>query len=135
MFVSVSERASKLESKVKQTWRFVFLLPKNECFIILASCTTLSVLCKSFQRTLSFTISNSSLSHFAWGFVRSRKRMQRYDFFPNHQNFRWKNVSKCIYFNRYLQFISCFMPVHIIIYITCHNISHNQYIHDKVNYA
>ena len=30
-----------------------FLLPKNECFIILASCTT-SVLCKSFQRTLFF---------------------------------------------------------------------------------
>ena len=65
LFVSVSERASKLESKVKQTWRLVFLLPKFLYYINnvgFASCTTLSVLCKSFQRTLFSSPSDSTSS-------------------------------------------------------------------------
>ena len=99
MFVSVSERASKLEFKVKQTWRFVFLLPKNECFIILASCTTLSVLCKSFQRTLSlFSPSSSCFCEPAcFG-----KRMQRYSFLLNHQRFYDKILINIFSFNSYL---------------------------------
>ena len=55
MSVSVSGRASKFEFKVKQTWRFVFLLPKNGCLIILASCTT-SVLCNLFKELFLYRL-------------------------------------------------------------------------------
>ena len=36
-------------------------------------------LCKSFQRTLSSYNLNTNLTRLAWGLVRSRKRMQRYN--------------------------------------------------------
>ena len=82
LFVSVSERASKLEFKVKQTLtvRFSSTQERTLCFV-LASCTT-SVLCNLFKELFLYSLPpNASHSQFAWGLVRSRKRMQRYDFF------------------------------------------------------
>ncbi|WP_302216262.1 hypothetical protein, partial [uncultured Prevotella sp.] len=51
-----------------------------------ASCTTLSVLCKSFQRTLSL-ISFGFISPQLAAEFSTRKQMQRYDFLLNHQSF------------------------------------------------
>ena len=61
----------------------------------------------------------TSVSRFAWGFVRSRKRMQRYDFFPFLQNFSWKKLKIYCCFNTCLQNEGGFVGVHIIIYIIC----------------
>ena len=61
----------------------------------LASCTTSLFYVNLFQRTLSLLLPQtySSLA-LASDIVRSRKRMQRYSFFPYLQNFWAKNVKK-----------------------------------------
>ena len=67
-------------------------------FFILASCTTLSVLCKSFQRTLSL-ISFGFISPQLAAEFSTRKQMQRYDFLLNHQSFCAEKFKKYIHFN------------------------------------
>ena len=58
----------------------------------------------------------ASVSRFAWAVVASRKRMQRYDFFPNLQNFWKKKLIFCYCFNTCLQNRTISVGVHIILY-------------------
>ena len=53
---------------------------------------------------------------FAWGFVRSRKRMQRYDFLHYPPNNPARNLQKILVFNSYLHFETRFCRFHINIY-------------------
>ncbi|WP_293527214.1 hypothetical protein, partial [Prevotella sp.] len=74
-----------------------FFYPRTN-FFVLASCTTLSVLCKSFQRTLSLYTFGLIFPQLAAVFS-TRKRMQRYDFLLNRQSFCAEKFKKHTYFN------------------------------------
>ena len=92
-----------------------FSSTQERLFIVLASCTT-SVLCKSFQRTLvsvRFLFRSASLT-FAWDTVAVRKRMQRYGFFVNHQNFWREKLKFYARFNSCLQLKRRIVDAHII---------------------
>ena len=93
-----------------------FSSTQERLFIVLASCTT-SVLCKSFQRTLvsvRFLFRSVSLT-FAWDTVAIRKRMQRYSFFVNHQNFCREKLKIYARFNSCLQLKHRIVDAHIIL--------------------
>ena len=91
-------------------------------------CTTFLCLCKSLQRTLSsFAIGEA--------FVVSRKRMQRYGFFPLAPNIFGKNMLKILDFNSCLHFKGGYTLYYIGIwewYCARQQSEHNQTDLDKV---
>ena len=88
-------------------WLIVFL-PKHVSIAkdLFASCTTSLSYVNLFKELFLFVL-------FAWSNVRSRKRMQRYGFFRNLQNFYRKNRDFIPDFNIRLQFSRQIVGAHI----------------------